>query len=299
METCPNCGATLRPNTRFCTTCGTRLHDRAPVPAGWGIPAEPSAAPDWSSWGAPAAGDTQVIDTSPAGRFEAASKSWTGPADQAPAAAPATSEPSFDFSNVPSPHVWDFGYGTSASPEVDEDDVEGDAHLAADAWASPLAHGWAPSPAPAVAAPAQPTSDVDAAGFSEHGTDEVDYLSGDENIEVSGPPVVMLPANKVPVSSASPIRRMEALVTELGELVSQLGGSDAADELGARIGLLGARAQKPNFSDVRQALEELRANPRDIDALRDFASQADRVAALLDDHARLTKAIDEAIDALR
>ncbi len=43
METCSNCGATLRPGARFCTTCGTRLNPTSAPADGWGRPAEAPA----------------------------------------------------------------------------------------------------------------------------------------------------------------------------------------------------------------------------------------------------------------
>jgi uncharacterized Zn finger protein (UPF0148 family) len=43
METCSNCGATLRPGARFCTTCGTRLNPTSTTANGWSRPAEAPA----------------------------------------------------------------------------------------------------------------------------------------------------------------------------------------------------------------------------------------------------------------
>lgn len=43
METCSNCGATLRPGAKFCTTCGTRLNSAPSPNDGWGRPAAPAA----------------------------------------------------------------------------------------------------------------------------------------------------------------------------------------------------------------------------------------------------------------
>lgn len=54
MPTCSNCGATVRENARFCTSCGTRLNE----------PAEPTSS-DWSSTSqAPAADTSSPVETS-------------------------------------------------------------------------------------------------------------------------------------------------------------------------------------------------------------------------------------------
>lgn len=45
METCSNCGATLRPGAKFCTTCGTRLNPTSTANDGWGGPVEQPADP--------------------------------------------------------------------------------------------------------------------------------------------------------------------------------------------------------------------------------------------------------------
>jgi len=55
------------------------------------------------------------------------------------------------------------------------------------------------------------------------------------------------------------------------------------------------RGATSDFSDLERVIVAVQENPRDIDALRDLGQQADRLQALLDSHAALTAAMEDAI----
>lgn len=101
MEKCFNCGATVRPGAKFCTSCGTRLIDN-PAP-----PTSTPSTPEASAWGQGASdGATQVStpsamsgsqqespneregdtdDASPFASWKHASSGWNTPTDTSPA----------------------------------------------------------------------------------------------------------------------------------------------------------------------------------------------------------------------
>ncbi len=131
----------------------------------------------------------------------------------------------------------------------------------------------------------------DAAGFRDGGTYEVDYLSGDENIDVSG--------NESQALAPEDARaRAISLVDELRRMVRLMPGSGPQYTGAAAMALTEASLNVNDFSDVREAITELQDDPRDIQALSNLARMADKIELLLDEHQSLAKTIETAISEL-
>lgn len=131
----------------------------------------------------------------------------------------------------------------------------------------------------------------DAAGFHDGGTAEVDYLSGDENIDVSGP--------DTPVFSPEDARtRAIALVDELRRMLRLMPGGGVQDAGAAAMALTEASLKVSDFADLREAIVELQEDPRDIQALSNLARMADKIELLLDEHQSLAAVIETALQEL-
>jgi hypothetical protein len=119
----------------------------------------------------------------------------------------------------------------------------------------------------------------------------VDYLSGDENIDVSG--------NETHVLAPEDARaRAISLVDELRRMVRLMPGSGPQDTGAAAMALTEASLKVNDFSDVREAITELQDDPRDIQALSNLARMADKIELLLDEHQSLAETIETAITEL-
>lgn len=135
------------------------------------------------------------------------------------------------------------------------------------------------------------THDVDSAGFSDDGDDEVDYLSGDENIELAGEPAIALPPNEARDKAI-------ALADELRRMIRLMGSSGESDHGAAVMALTEASLNVSDFSDVRGVVAEVKDDRRDIETLGRLAGKVDRLDALLDEHKALADAIELAITEL-
>lgn len=308
MEKCPNCGAAVRAGAKFCTSCGTRLIDTPVATAGAPAPAEetqvaapavqpeasgtdtdkPGTSDTFAGWGRSGGGWSTSGGTtmSPADRFEAAldatERESTG----------TTSKASDDFGwGKPAPATddrfasWSAAYGTTGEPGT----------------AGPEAGEVVAVESATVASPdEEPASATDSAGFTEGGADEVDYLSGDENIAAGGPDSGIAAGRPSDQSDAR--QRATTLVEELRELIWKIGEQAPAatgDTTDVRNALSAARGHVSDFSDLESAISAVRESPRDIDALRELGAQAPRLEELLESHARLTAALDDAIRKLQ
>lgn len=324
MDTCSNCGAKLRAGARFCTTCGTRLNASSPANDGWGKPdadtgsstqetsvlnvvsppqsdspastlsSNQRSAAGWTS----AYGDAKPASGSasdPASRFISALdteiKPTHQPENETPASDPESTwgAPALSFT-PPAPSSWSYSGGTDET----SDDTSG-SWAAASTWSKP-------EPAPeeseaefteVVEAAEEPDltpepAEIDAAGFSDDGDDEVDYLSGDENIAVSGADVPLLPPDEAR-------DRAIELVDELRRMVRMMSGGSTTEPGTVLSALTNASVNIGDFSDLRGVLAEVKADPRDIQLLARLAEKTDRIEALLDEHASLTTAIEDAI----
>lgn len=105
-----------------------------------------------------------------------------------------------------------------------------------------------------------------------------------------------------PDNEREPREQANTLLEELRALIWKIGEdepSGTSDTATIINNMRRVRGETGDFSDLREVIEVVRENPRDIDALRDLGLQADRLQALLDSHARLTSALDDAIRDLR
>lgn len=379
MNTCSNCGATLRPDAKFCTTCGTRLNQAAPPNDGWNTPRNTSKADsqetsviesvtppestketsitgndnqrEYDRWTAAYAGSSSNNTDDPASRFISAledrensvsdeqedpeapveesvdpastwvtpppsATSWNYQAKTEPATDFGSADASTDHDDWKAPSTWgrvetDPVIEVEAEPEVETE-------VAPEVEAGPI--GGQPSAPIEIDKPVEEESDKhedviavepstpveididtdeetelegepDAAGFREGGVNEVDFLSGDENIAVSGPITPALDPNDARA-------RAIELVDELRRTVRMMPGGGQQDLGAAAMSLTEASLNLSDFSDVREVLDELQEDSRDIQALSNLARKADKIELLLDEHASLAEAIETALKEL-
>ncbi len=141
----------------------------------------------------------------------------------------------------------------------------------------------------------------DAIGLSEAGESGI---TGDERVSAADwdSAIAVDPAAPGTGEEQDPRERTTALLDELRVLVWKIGEEEPSgdnDIVTIANSLRSVRGATADFSDLREVVEAVRMNPRDIDALRDLSLQADRLQALLESHASLTSALDEAIRSLQ
>lgn len=301
MERCPNCGAPARPGAKFCTTCGYRLPVAPPVipPADPSDSATSSAAASWPSPPAQAsenAATEQAPDQNAAPEPVSASDEVIAmpapapdnqPNDEDRETAPldtASSTDSVLSSSWPSttgpsqPSPWSVSETSATTEEIavsdsaagsDAGDEGDDAGLATATVteetvvvADPASQyeGWSSSVVEEVAAPS-----------ASHGTNIARATALLEELRL------LLPA----LNTGSGGGRDEAIAGELEDALSA-GSQSASDREG-----------------LRDALNQARDNPRDIQTLLALSQQADAAIALLDEHDRLTSAVRHAVHALQ
>lgn len=290
METCTNCGASLRPGAKFCTTCGTRLNDMPTASNdGWGTPRTPaqddvqetSVLPSVQSPETPPAGDADRKSTDswssayskqgstgddPAGRFISALDDEVTPVpDDAKTESPMGSswESPAPVFTPPPPSNWSYSGGTVESAEAtsETDSAEDSNWVAPSTWTTPDA-------------PDEPAGETDAIA------DE-----SDEQNEI-------LPSSLQPDELRD---KAIELADELRKTVRLLSGGGEHDHGAAVMALTEVSLGVGDYSDVRGALAEVRNDPRDIETLTNLASKVDRLEALLDEHKALADAIETAI----
>lgn len=286
METCTNCGAAVRPGAKFCTSCGTRLNptqqqtatqSEAPAPADDQAP-DPGVTNDssaFATWGQAGSG----WNTTPAGNGTASS-SPTGQFEQTSDSGRETAS-----GNETTMHYRPATWG-SPKPEQAPDE---------DRFAS-----WAAAYGSQQESPSAPST-----GLAENtGTPDEAPEPADESVAL----VPMsdngsaLERSKTGTGSEEARNRATELVDELRALIWKIGLDEETggqDENLAVILLAGARGKTGDFGDISATLDTLEKDPRDIDTLRELGAKANRIRELLESHARLTGAIDEAIRELR
>lgn len=305
MEKCPNCGAAVRSGAKFCTSCGTRLIDPSatatapstPAPTEETQIAAPAAQPEagttgtgegetsesfagWRSSGS-SWGSTEGSASTPADRFGAALDSTERESTE-------TTSDEFGWGK-PAPATddrfasWSAAYGTTSENEPAAKDADTGDVVAVES-------------ATIADEETESTATTDSAGFTEGGANEVDYLSGDENIEIGGPDSGIAAGR--PSDQADARQRATTLVEELRELIWKIGEQTPAstgDTTDIRNALSAARGHVSDFSDLEGVITAVCESPRDIDALRELGGQAPRLEELLVSHSRLTAALDDAI----
>ncbi|HEV2072881.1 MAG TPA: hypothetical protein VGR29_04480, partial [Thermomicrobiales bacterium] len=129
-------------------------------------------------------------------------------------------------------------------------------------------------------------------------------ITGDESVSAADwdSPIAVDPSAPDTGEEQDPRERATTLIEELRALVWKIGEEEPSgdnDIVTIANNLRSVRGETADFSDLREVIEAVGMNPRDIDSLRDLGLQADRLQALLDSHASLTTALDEAIRSLQ
>lgn len=311
MEKCPNCGAAVRPGARFCTSCGTRLID----PSATATPSTPAPAAETETWvatpavqpeaGSSGTGERETPDTfagwgHSGGNWSATESGASTPADRFGAALASTARESTETASTSD----EFGWGKPA-PATDDRFASWSTAYGPTSESEPTGEA-ATSDEVAVVESATiadettPASATDDAGLSEGGANEVDDLSGDENIAAGGPDSGIAAGR--PSDQSDTRQRATTLVDELRELIWTIGEQapvSADDATDIRNALSAARGHVSDFSDLEGVITAVRESPRDIDALRELGNQAPRLEELLESHGRLTAALDDAIRKLQ
>lgn len=294
MDTCTNCGVTLRPGARFCTTCGTRLNETPAANDGWGTPrtdsssdaqetsvlqaVQPEQSPGEATQADPWSGSFRRSSDDPASRFISALDNEVSevqePSGNSEEAAGSVFTP-------PPPSNWSYTAGNEAPARMETTPV-------INASESPDDPDWkVPSTWSGVSGD-EDEVETDSAGFTDGGDDEVDYLSGDENIEVSGPPAAILPPDDARDKAI-------ALVDELRRTIRMMSSGSGSDHGAAAMALTEASLSVTDFSDVRGLIADVKNDPRDIQALSNLAARIDRLDELLDEHKSLAQKIETAL----
>jgi hypothetical protein len=303
MDRCPNCDATVRPNAKFCTSCGFRLPNPAPV-----IEPEPESRPE--GWRSPFA-------TTSAGYEH--NQSWTAPIPPpAPAPAPVAvpnPEPAIPLAPVdvmapaddPTPVFagWP-NFSSSSIPAAASD--EGTAPTAADENA-PLAaaeidEAAAEQIAPEQAAPAEAETPAAEPSIEEPVVAE-SPAPEPEPEPAPQPETGDNPTEPIPVMAAAAtsdiVHRALGLVDELRSLIPNLRAAAGPDHEAAAAILKEAGAGQSDsgdLSDLRAAIETAANRPRDIDVMMDLVSRAGAIQDLLAERDRLADAITRALAAM-
>lgn len=281
METCTNCGATIRSGARFCTTCGTRVAAANTNDSEWGTtagstdtedqqtavlePVKPSESVPaisghdqsgrWTSgWGTPST-TTSTSDSDPAGRFITALDDEVKP----------TSD---DTGWTTAQTSWSYGNQT---------DVE-------NTWGTPQSS--LETESESLAEPVTETEVTSAIV-------EVELTSPAENTDISPEaPVIDDESSSPDLTPDDPRHRVLALITELQALVPKIA---IADEGTAAMTLTEASLKIADYADLREVINQVKENPRDIQALSELSGKVERIEALLEEHATLTDAIESAL----
>lgn len=315
MDTCTNCGATLRPGAKFCTTCGTRLNETPSANDGWGtrrtsaqddsqettvlnaVQPQTSKAEESTSindsqqrsfgqWGSAyndSTSDQSSSTSDPASRFISALDNEVKPVDEAegqpsddPASSWGTPTPAF---TPPPPSNWSYSADPVESPAADtadEPDTSAD-EPAESSWQVPSTWAVVETPDDVDA------EDDNAARF----TDDGDDLSGDEKIDESES------EDALPPNEARD--RAIELADELRRTIRMMSGGGESDHGAAVMALTEASLYVRDFADVRGVLVDVKNDPRDIQALTGLAEKVDRIEVLLEEHKSLADTIETAI----
>jgi hypothetical protein len=281
MEKCFNCGAAVRSGAKFCTSCGTRLID-TPVPASgnqaWSVATDedPSQVTTIEGQQAAPEQDPDSDEAAPFASWKHASSGWNATPSDSPA------------------DRFGAALDDNASSKDDEEDR----------FASWAAAYRTEDAADTSSTPAEPA-----------GIDDDEIVNAESvtitpavSREVDSADAGVGTGWQVPVTAGESAgsterlvetrERASALLDELRSLVWSIGEAtpaEAGDVTDLRNLLSNVRGQTPDFSDLEGTIAAVRESPKDIDALRELGNQAERLESLLQSHARLTSALDDAI----
>lgn len=331
MERCPNCGATIRPGAKFCTTCGLRLPDAAPAGSGdatarspfdststvasrW--PSSEQSRPEPPPTEREPEGADQASDALDRWRPETPGTAWP-PAWSAEQPAVAASESSPDATVEPA---------AESAPAESLDD-QATAEVAPDAAAEELAAAVEamtqeteqPEPEPE---PRDADRMLDERMVVPAGTEVESWrtapepesaaaeepavaswsdapLAGVGRFESAGRDSVEA-ADRVPPEAS--VDRAMALLDELRAMLPGLAAGPGRDVSEIVRDLESARSDLGDAaasSSLREVVETARERPRDIDAILGLIGRLDDLVSLLEARERSIAAIDRALERLR
>lgn len=283
METCTNCGATIRSGARFCTTCGTRVVAANTNDTEWGTTASSAGTEDqqtavlepikpaepvptitgndhndrWTSgWVAPS---TPTSESDPASRFVTALDDEVKPTtDDAIATGWTTAQTS-----------WSYGSQTNAE----------------DTWGTPQS-----APEPETVAEVEPVTETEPEVVTS--AVEVESTGSTEIVDTEADVSATNEESSLVLTADDPRHRVIELLTELQALVPKIA---IADEGTAAMTLTEASLKTSDYTDVREVISQVKENPRDIQALSELSGKVERIESLLEEHAALTEAIESAL----
>lgn len=287
MERCPHCDAEIRPGSRFCTQCGKRLPEPAAFAEPWPGPSgsEPNA-----GWPLPEAVPASLDDAR------------TGVGDAPHVTAEPTDGPIWATAPTPEPTAFAPAIPTWPAPvEVGEQTVE------APAWASPeqaeaaVADApWRPAgePEPFAADDSEPdtgeprpSDDIPSSGVA------ADETGQPPSFDAAAEPDASETAGSE-TAGTTPVARAADLIDELRALLPLLAAPADQSAIAARLEAA-ADADSGRWPALRAAMEDARANPRDVETVVALSRRVDEVIALIDANDRLAAAAREAAAAIR
>lgn len=325
MQTCSNCGASVREGARFCTACGTQMNEASPETSAfsWGAavdepsaePASTDAAAAWPTRGADGADEAEdVASETPNGESETGDSDFTWTWNAPPADEPPASTDVEEESGV----VIEQGE-PDANPadvvEATEIDI-----LAPDASSSDAS-----------------VADAEADGTSDHASDVAseedllivaseDEIVVEEDVDSSGAETLAAWAtgwdspgedNSGAIDEAlaqvadssdnddeDTVAKAERLIAELQSMLPRLVNPKPATPEPVKPRLMLADELErvddgSDWSDLRQVLERARDNPRDILHVMSISDNVERLIHLLDQRDNLARTAANVASRLR
>lgn len=311
MQTCSNCGASVRNEARFCTSCGTRLNAPAESDATAAWPAAtstPAHTPDPSVWDKvresirtgeaaepdivpldKAANDSGDEQESPDGgeatenseESDTFSWSWGVPAEAGDDdTATSVDETTDDTSGIEASVGGGIATDASESAEAEEAPEDDDSGETLAAWATT----WNTD---------DTTDGVPAPADTEDVKDAVSQLS-----------VAVAEANESGKAEEDTLTKAERLIGELQALIPALAKPKPAPRASnlkpklLRSSLESARGST-DWSELRGVLNAANDNPRDIEHMMSLSGRIGDMLSLLDDRDLLAQAVDDVTAKLR
>lgn len=295
MNTCSNCGATLRPGARFCTICGTRLNESQPArPAGWGSPqADSSNETQQTSVIRPVQPQDTPLASDPQ---QSSANTWSNAYSGSPAS---DRDPASRFRSALDNDVQPVE-DTASSPAPDPEATWGSP---APVFTPPPPSNWNYSANDQTAAEPEPAEEPapESSWGTWSGNEDIDQKNdkgttpAQEPVDNSDEKLDSIEDADDSLSPSDARDKAIALADELRRTIRMMGSGGESDHGAAVMALTEASLYVGDFSDVRGALADVKNDPRDIEALGNLAGKVARIDALLDEHKSLANAVETAI----
>ncbi len=279
IDRCPNCGQSVRPTARFCTSCGFRLPEQ---------PAETA----------------QPAARSP---FETTStvSPWWRPSQQPETPAEREAEPSQQPESQPAPVAGEPAVTAEGAPTAPSElEVEApqasSAEIAGETLEAEPAHGAVPSGQPQ--APLVEEFEAPPVVGPASWEETVAAVAALQQREEAPAPVIPGPLE---AGAGEPLKRAEELLDQLRALLPQLAARRevTVDPEVVAAGLEAAREElamkRATFDTLGEVAERARSHPRDLDVMLDLVARAGDIIELKAAYTRALAAIDDALAELR